>query len=66
MNTSQSNGLGRLPMRLWHRFNVWRAMRLYRRVAKMWPEAEFLKARGDMLMRRHAEDPQRRLPLGDD
>jgi hypothetical protein len=36
------------------------------RVIAMESEAKRLKAKADMLMRRHAEDPQRRLPLGDD
>lgn len=66
MNIWQSNALSKALVRQWHRFHVWRAMRMYRRVAQMWPEAEVLKARADMLMRRHAEDPQQRLDLGDD
>jgi hypothetical protein len=36
------------------------------RVIAMEAEAKRLKAKADMLLRRHAEDPQRRLPLGDD
>ena len=53
-------------MRLWHRFHVWRARRMYARIKRMEEEAEALMAKADALMRRHAEDPQRRLPLGDD
>lgn len=66
MNTSQLSELGRTPMRLWRRFNVWRANRLYARVEAMPAEALRLKSKADQLMQRHAEDPQRRLPLGDD
>jgi hypothetical protein len=66
MNTSKSSGpIGPL-LRLWHRFNIWRAMRMYRRLVAMASEAEAMKAKADMLMQKHAEDPQSRLPLGDD
>jgi hypothetical protein len=53
-------------MRLWHRFQIWRAKRMYVRVKRMELDAARLLAKADLLMRRHAEDPQRRLPLGDD
>ena len=52
-------------MQLWHRWNIWRAHRLYLRVAQMYPEARAMKARADELMRRHAQNPQHQLPLGD-
>lgn len=52
--------------RRWHAFNVWRAMRKYARFQQMAKEAEALKHEADELIRRHAEDPQARLPLGDD
>jgi hypothetical protein len=53
-------------MRLWHRFQIWRARRMYERVKRIEAEAAALLAKADLLVRRHAEDPQRRLPLGDD
>lgn len=63
MNFSRLHALTTGPMRLWHRFHIWRAMRMYRRVALILPEAEALKAKADALMRKHAEDPQAPLPL---
>lgn len=51
---------------LWHRFNVWRAKRMYRRVTEIERQALWLMATADALMRRHAEDPQQRFDLGDD
>lgn len=66
MNTSQSNGLIWRPIRLWHRFHVWRAKRMYARVERMDREAQVIFEKANALTRRHAEDPQRRLPLGDD
>lgn len=66
MNTLRLSALGKLPARLWRRFNIWRAKRLYRLVERQPEKTAALKARADALMRRHAEDPQRRLPLGDD
>lgn len=66
MNTWQSSALFKAPMRLWHRFHVWRAMRLYRQVLRLESDAQWLTHRADELMMKHAEDPQRRLPLGDD
>ena len=53
-------------VRLWHRFNIWRAKRMYARVERMEAAAWNLMVKADDLMTRHAEDPQRRLPLGDD
>jgi hypothetical protein len=54
------------PMRLWRRFQIWRAKRMYERVARMELESRALFEKANDLMRRHAEDPQARLPLGDD
>jgi hypothetical protein len=39
---------------------------MYARIQRMELEAERLLLKADELMRKHAEDPQRRLPLGDD
>lgn len=66
MNISPLNALGRVPVRLWHRFHVWRAKRMYRRVVQLEQEGLALFLKANELMKRHAEDPQRRLPLGDD
>lgn len=53
-------------MWLWHRFQIWRAMRMYARVERLEREANALWATANSLIRHHAEDPQIRLPLGDD
>lgn len=37
-----------------------------RRIVSMAADAHALKAKADELMRKHAQDPQQRLPLGDD
>lgn len=66
MNTWRSNTPTKLLSNLWHRFNIWRAKRMYRWVDWAAAEAERRKAKADRLMRRHAEDPQQRLDLGDD
>jgi hypothetical protein len=66
MNTWGLSALGKLPMRLWRRFHIWRAKRMYRWVERQPERAAAVKAKADALMRRHAEDPQARLPLGDD
>ena len=66
MNTSRLKGLGTLPMALWHRFHIWRARRMYLRIVYANVRALSIKAHADYLMRKHAEDPQSRLPLGDD
>lgn len=66
MNISPLKELGRAPVRLWHRFHIWRAKRMYARVIQMDREAHELFEEATRLMRRHAEDPQARLPLGDD
>lgn len=64
MNTWGLSTLGRLPMRLWRRFHIWRAKRMYARVMRMEPESERLLNKADRLMRKHAEDPQQRFPFG--
>ena len=66
MNTWGSNGLLRTLRRLWHRFHIWRAKRMYARVERMDREAQAIFEKANALTRRHAEDPQRRLPLWDD
>lgn len=66
MSIWQSNGPMRPRKGLWHRFHVWRAKRIYRRIVTMEGEALALKAKADALMRKHAEPPQLRLDLGDD
>lgn len=66
MNTLRLSGFTKLPMRLWRRFQISRAMRMYRDVSGLEHAAKTLKAEADELMRRHAEDPQKRLDLGDD
>lgn len=66
MSTSQSSALTKAPMRLWRRFNIWCAMRIYASVDRQARRDVLRLRKADALMRRHAEDPQRRLPLGDD
>lgn len=66
MNTWGLNALGRMPHRLWRRFQIWRAKRMYAQLARMELESQALFEKANALMRRHAEDPQARLPLGDD
>jgi len=66
MNTSRLSAIGKLPHALWRRFNIWRANRMYVRVARMEMQSRALFEKANELMRRHAEDPQPRLPLGDD
>jgi len=57
--------LGKLPGLLWRRYQIWRAMRMYVRVIDLKTEAEMLKIKADMLITKHTQDPQQRLPLGD-
>ena len=66
MNTWGSSALLKLPMRLWHRFHIWRAKRMYAQVDQKDREAKAIFDRATSLMRRHAQAPQSRLPLGDD
>ena len=63
MNTWGSSALGSLPVRLWHRFNIWRARRMYAEIVELHQRAEWLMTEADELTRRHAEDPQRRFPF---
>ena len=53
-------------MTLWNRYQIWRAQRMYARIARLEMEARTLFAEANALMRKHAEDPQQRLNLGDD
>jgi hypothetical protein len=62
MNTYKSSELTRLPMRLWRRFQHWRAMRIYRRVDRMHFEAQVLTYRADRLIAKHVKPP---MPLFD-
>jgi len=48
---------------LWHRFNVWRALRLLRSIPRLQVQAEERYAKAQILLREHAEDPQASLPL---
>lgn len=66
MNISKSLPFTNALWRLWARFNIWRAKRMYRRLGSEWERLTVLKARADKIIRRYAEDPQTRLPLGDD
>lgn len=66
MSIWRLNVPGRALIGLWHRFHIWRAQRKYARVVALRMEAERLFAKANELMRRHAENPQGRLPLGDD
>lgn len=62
MNISQLNGLTRLPMRLWRRFNHWRAMRIYSQVRRMPHRAAELTAKADRLIGKNVRPP---MPLFD-
>lgn len=62
MNTSQSNGLTAMPMRLWRRFNHWRAMRIYAQVRRMPHRAAALTAKADRLIGKNVRPP---MPLFD-
>jgi hypothetical protein len=66
MNIWGLNALGRAPMRLWRRFQIWRAHRIYAGIPAKAEKLQRDLHKADLLMRKHAEDPQRRLPLGDD
>lgn len=57
MNMSRSWPLTKLPMRLWRRFNVWRARRMYARIIAMHVRSLSLKAHADWLMRENAQPP---------
>lgn len=62
MNTSQSWTLTKVPMRLWRRFQHWRAMRMYARVHAMARESEALAAKADRLIGKNVKPP---MPLFD-
>jgi hypothetical protein len=51
-----------MPMRLWRRFQHWRAMRLYARVNAMPEEARRLTARADRMIGKNVKPP---MPLFD-
>jgi hypothetical protein len=65
MNTSRFSTPTSALQGLWHRFNLWRAKRMYREILDLRDRAEWLKQEADELIRKHAEDPQRELPLND-
>ena len=65
MNTSQLSGPTKLPMRLWRRFNHWRAMRLYAQVRRMPHRAAELTAKADRLIGKNVRPPMPRFD-GDD
>jgi len=62
MNTYQSSALIKAPMRLWRRFQLWRAMRIYTRVVLMGEEAIRLAAKADRLIGKNVKPP---MPLFD-
>lgn len=63
MSTLRSKASGWLPMRLWHRFGIWRGDQKMARIQLMAREAEDLFAEANELYRKHAEPPQMTLPL---
>jgi len=62
MSTSQSNAVTKLPALLWRRFQYWRAMRIYRRVAAMKIQVERLYAKANRLIGKNVQPP---MPLFD-
>lgn len=66
MNTNQSNARGSGLIKLWHRFGIWRAKRIYSQMEREAERAERRFEKANELMRKHADPPQQRLPLGDD
>lgn len=62
MNISRSSGLITMPMRLWRRFNHWRAMRLYAQVRRMPHRAAAMTAKADRLIGKNVRPP---MPLFD-
>lgn len=62
MNISRSSGLITMPMRLWRRFNHWRAMRIYAQVRRMPHRAAALTAKADRLIGKNVRPP---MPLFD-
>lgn len=57
MNTWEFSRLTKLPMRLWRRFHIWRAMRKYALVKLLEAGARVEKAEADALMVKHAQPP---------
>ncbi len=53
-------------MHLWRRYNIWLGRRLLALPSLLLPIAAWSIQAGDRLLRKHAEDPQQRLDLGDD
>lgn len=62
MSTWELNALGKTPMRLFRKFQYWRAMRMYRRVVALHREAEALVAEADRLIGQNVKPP---MPLFD-
>lgn len=62
MNTYESKEPTKGPMRLWRRFQYWRGMRIYARIARMAVRARLLKAEADKLIGRNVRPP---MPLFD-
>lgn len=57
MNTSRSNGRGWLPGELWRRFQLWRAMRMLKRIPLLEAKGLTLKAEAQRLIRENSEPP---------
>lgn len=49
-------------MFLWHRFQLWRANRMYDRICRLEVEAKALFEKASALIEKYAEDPQNKLP----
>ena len=62
MNTLRLSGFGKLPARLWKRFQYWRAMRMLSRVVWHKNEAARLYATANRLIGRNVLPP---MPLFD-
>lgn len=57
MNTSQSSARIKAPWRLWRRFQYWRAMRIYARLARWARKSPALKLKADRLIGKNVEPP---------
>lgn len=57
MNTFGSKPSTWAPIKLWHRFHVWRAMRMYSHIAHTHAAMLALKAHADFLIRKHSIPP---------
>ncbi len=62
MNISTLSGPTKLPMRLWRRFQHWRAMRIYARVRRLSERGRLLTAKADRLIGTNVKPP---MPLFD-